>query len=149
NGGWPEGDATFVGDAGPGGATITYYLRSRPVYGAVKLEIVDAAGKLVDTIAPSKRRGINRVTWSMRMKPPTVPRAAQLAFNASQGPRVVPGTYTVRLTRGAEVVETKLAIGLDRRAPYSVADRKAQFDLVMKAHGLFGDMTRLAARIDG
>ncbi|HEY0989168.1 MAG TPA: hypothetical protein VGD80_19000, partial [Kofleriaceae bacterium] len=149
NGGWPEGDATFAGDDIPGGAAITYYLRSRPVYGAIKLEVLDAAGKLVDTIAPTKRRGINRVSWTMRVKPPKVPRAAQVAFNSSSGPRVVPGTYTVRLTRGAEVVEAKLAIGLDRRAPYSVADRRAQFDAVMKAHALFGEMTKLAARIDG
>jgi hypothetical protein len=110
--------------------------------------VLDAAGKLVDTIAPSKRRGINRVEWNMRVKPPQVPRAAQVAFGSSQGPRVPPGTYTLRLTRGAEVAEAKLVIGLDRRASYSVADRKAQFEAVMKAHGLFGDMTRLAARID-
>ncbi|HEY0481962.1 MAG TPA: hypothetical protein VGD37_30800, partial [Kofleriaceae bacterium] len=147
-GGWPEGDASFSGDNAPGGAGLTYYLRSRHVYGPIKLEVFDAAGKLVDTITPSKRRGINRVSWSMRVKPPKVPRAAQVAFGSSQGPRVVPGTYTVRLTRGADVAETKLAIGLDRRAPYSAADRKAQFDAVMKAHGLFGDMTRLAGRID-
>ncbi|MGH2901740.1 MAG: hypothetical protein ACRDMZ_23905, partial [Solirubrobacteraceae bacterium] len=72
-----------------------------------------------------------------------------VAFNASQGPRVVPGTYTIRLTRGAEVTESKIAVGLDRRAPFSVADRKAQFDATMKAHALFGDMTKLAGRIDG
>jgi hypothetical protein len=148
NGGWPEGDATFSGQGEPEGLAITYYLRSRHVYGPIKLEILDAAGKLVDTVIPTKRRGINRIGWSMRVKPPKVPRAAQIAGGASQGPRVAPGTYTVRLTRGAEVVETKLAIELDRRAPYNAADRKAQLDAVMKAHGLFGEMTKLAARID-
>jgi photosystem II stability/assembly factor-like uncharacterized protein len=148
-GGWSEGDASFRGEAAPNGAAITYYLRSRHLYGPIKLEVLDATGKLVDTITPSKRRGINRVEWNMRVKPPKVPRAAQVAFSSSQGPRVPPGTYTLRLTRGAEVVEAKLAIGLDRRAPYTVADRKAQFAAVMKAHGLFGDMTKLAARIDG
>src|SRR5262249_37795329 len=148
-GGWSEGDATFSGESAPNGAAITYYLRSRHIYGPIKLEGLDAAGKLVDTITPSKRRGINRVEWSMRVKPPKVPRAAQVAFSASTGPRVPPGTYTLRLTRGAEVVESKLTIGLDRRAPYTAADRKAQFDAVMKAHGLFGDVTKLADRIDG
>jgi hypothetical protein len=148
NGGWVEGDAAFAGDAGAGGATITYYLRTRHIYGPIKLEILDAAGKLVDTIAPSKRRGLNRITWNMRVKPPRVPRAAQIAFSSSQGPRVPPGTYTLRLTRGIEVVETKLAIGLDRRATYSAVDRKAQFDAVMKAHALFGDMTTLAGKIE-
>ena len=72
--------------------SITYYLRSRHVYGPIKLEVLDAAGKLVDTVTPSKRRGINRVAWNMRVKPPRVPRAAQVAFGASQGPRVPPGT---------------------------------------------------------
>ncbi|HMG23806.1 MAG TPA: hypothetical protein VK607_20875, partial [Kofleriaceae bacterium] len=148
NGGWSEGDAAFSGDSAPSGALITYYLRSRHVYGPIKLEVLDAAGALVDTITPSKRRGLNRVDWNMRVKPPRVPRAAQVAFSASQGPRVPPGTYTVRLTRGSEVAETKLAIGLDRRATNTAADRKAQFDAVMKAHALFGDMTKLAARID-
>jgi photosystem II stability/assembly factor-like uncharacterized protein len=148
NGGWSEGDAMFSGDSAPEGATITYYLRSRHIHGPIRLEVLDAAGKLVDTITPTKRRGINRISWSMRVKPPKVPRAAQIAFGSSQGPRVAPGTYTLRLTRGAEVVETKLAIGLDRRAPYKVADRKAQLDAVMKAHGMFGDMSRVVARLD-
>jgi photosystem II stability/assembly factor-like uncharacterized protein len=148
NGGWVEGDAAFVGANPPGGAMITYYLRSRHVYGPIKLEILDAAGKLVDTIAPTKRRGINRVGWSMRVKAARVPRAAQLAFSASQGPRVVPGTYTVRLTRGNEVVEGKLAIGLDRRAPYNLAARKAQFDAAMRIHKLFEEMSALTDKIE-
>jgi photosystem II stability/assembly factor-like uncharacterized protein len=147
-GGWAEGDATFTGDSAPSGVSITYYLRSRHIFGPIKLEVLDAAGVLVDTIAPSKRRGINRVSWNMRVKGPKVPRAAQVAFGSSQGPRVTPGTYTVRLTRGSQVVETKLAIGLDRRAPYNAADRVAQYDAVMKAHGLFGEMTKLTGRID-
>ncbi|MDB4956784.1 MAG: sialidase [Myxococcales bacterium] len=148
SGGWSEGDAGFTGDNPPDGVIVTYYLRTRHIFGPIKLEVLDGAGKLVDTVTPSKRRGINRVAWNMRVKPPRVPRAAQVAFSASQGPRVPPGTYTLRLTRGAEVVETKITIGLDRRAPYNAADRKAQFDAVMKAHALFGDMTKLTGRIE-
>ncbi|HET9623899.1 MAG TPA: hypothetical protein VFP84_21150 [Kofleriaceae bacterium] len=147
-GGWPEGDATFSGESASSSAVITYYLRTRHVFGPIKLEVLDAQGKLVDTITPSKRRGINRIVWAMRIKPPKVPRAASVAFGAQAGPRVAPGTYTFRLTRGSEVVETKLAIGLDRRAPYSVADRKAQIDGVMKAHALFGEMTELVGKIE-
>ncbi len=149
NGGWADGDAAFSGENPPNGVAITYYLRTRHIYGPIKLEVFDAANKLVDTITPSKRRGINRVAWNMRVKPPKVPRAAQVAFAASQGPRVPPGLYTFRLTRGSDVAETKLQIGLDRRAPYNVADRKAQFDAVMKAHAVFDDMTKLTNRLDG
>jgi hypothetical protein len=148
SGGWASGDAAFVGDDAPGGAAISYYLRGRQIYGDIKLEVLGPDGKLVEQLVPTRHRGINRVTWSMQVKPPTVPRAAQIAGSATQGPRVVPGTYTVRLTNGGDVVTTKLTIVLDRRAKYSVADRKAQFDAVMKAHALFGDMSKLVDRID-
>jgi photosystem II stability/assembly factor-like uncharacterized protein len=147
-GGWPEGDATFVGQNPPAGAVITYYQRTRHLFGPIKIEILDASGKLVDTITASKRRGVNRVVWPMRVKPPRVPRAATLAFGAAQGPRVVPGTYAVRLTKGGQAIETKLEIGIDRRAPYTVADRKEQFEAVMKAHALFNEMSALVDRIE-
>jgi hypothetical protein len=148
SGGWSEGDATFVGENPPGGATITYYQRARHIYGPLRIEVLDPAGKVIDTMSASKRRGINRVEWSMQVEPPRVPPAAQVAFSASQGPRVVPGTYTVRLTDGQKVVQTKLAVGLDVRAPFTVADRKAHFDAMMRAHALFGEMSDLSARIE-
>jgi hypothetical protein len=149
SGGWVEGDASFVGDNPPNGLIATYYLRTRHIYGPLKLEVLDPAGKLVDTITPSKHRGINRVVWNMRVKGPRVPRAAQVAFGSSQGPRVVPGTYTLRLTRGSDVIETKVAIGLDRRAPYNAADRKAHFDAMRKAGAVFDDMSTLVDHIEG
>ena len=100
------------------------------------------AGKVVDTLTPTKRRGINRVVWSMQVKPPRVPRAAQVAFSATQGPRVLPGTYTVRLTKGAEVDRDEARRSASTAArPTTRADRKAQFDAAMRAHALFGDMS--------
>lgn len=148
SGGWPEGDATFYGQNPPEGVVILYYLRTRHVFGPLKLEIFDSAGKLLDTLAPSKRRGVNRIEWAARVPPPRVPRAAQLAGAATAGPRVLPGAYTLRLTRGSEVIEQKIQIGLDRRATFTLADRKAQYDGVMKAHALFGDMTKLVDDLD-
>src|SRR5213079_1750263 len=83
----------------------------------------------------------------MRAKPPRVPPAAQIAFAGTRGPRLVPGVYTVRLTKARKVSETKLTVGLDRRAKFSEADRKAQFDAAMKVHALFGDESALMDRI--
>jgi photosystem II stability/assembly factor-like uncharacterized protein/outer membrane lipoprotein-sorting protein len=148
NGGWPEGDAAFSGPNPAGGAVITYYQRTRHLFGPIKLEILDSDGKVIDTISASKRRGINRVAWSMSVKPPRVPRAAQLAFNASQGPRVPPGTYTVRLTKGSQSIQTQIPIQVDRRASYSAADRAEQFRAVMQAHALFNKMSDLVDRLD-
>jgi photosystem II stability/assembly factor-like uncharacterized protein len=148
-GGWSDGDATFTGQNAPGGAVITYYQANRHLFGPIKLEVLDSAGKLVDTLPATKRRGINRVSWSMHLTPPRVPPAVQLAYSSTQGPRVLPGTYTVRLTKGAQVIETKIEVGLDRRAPYSVADRRAELDAAIRAKDLFGAMSALTDRIDG
>jgi hypothetical protein len=85
--------------------------------------------------------------WSMQEKPPRVPPAAQLAFAGTQGPRVLPGTYTIRMTKGDKVSETKLVVGLDRRAKFTAADRKAQYDAAMRVHALFGAESALMDRI--
>ncbi len=147
NGGWANGDAVFVGDNPPQGAVITYYLRQRQVIGKLTIDILDGAGAVVDTVSPGKRKGLNRAFWSMRTKPPRVPPAAQISGNATQGPRFLPGAYTVRLTKAGKVYTMPLTIGLDRRANYSLADRKAQFDAANRAKALFGRMTVLVNQI--
>jgi photosystem II stability/assembly factor-like uncharacterized protein len=147
NGGWASGAAVFVGDNPPDAAVITYYQKSRHLFGKLKLEVLDSTGRVVDTLPASKRPGLNRVVWSMREKPPRVPPAVQLAGAGLQGPRLLPGTYTVRMTKAGKVSETKLTVGLDRRVKFNAADRKAQFDAAMKVHALFGDESALMDRI--
>ena len=41
----------------PTDAVITYYQKSRHIYGDLKIEIFDQHGKLVDTLTGSKHRG--------------------------------------------------------------------------------------------
>jgi hypothetical protein len=147
NGGWANGAAVFVGDNPPEAAVITYYQRSRHLFGKLKIEVLDASGRVVDEVPASKRPGLNRVIWSMREKPPRVPPAAQIAGAGTRGPRLLPGVYTVRMTKAGKVTETKLTVGLDRRVKFSEADRKAQFDAAMKVHALFGDESALMDRI--
>ena len=147
-GGWVEGDAAFTGPNPPNGAVITYYQKGRHLFGKLKIEVLDDKGEVIDTIPASVRRGINRVTWTMRVKPPRVPPAAQIAFNSTQGPRVPPGTYTVRMTKGKDVYETKIEVATDRRTPYTAAERKAQFDAAMRVRALFGQMTDLVQQIN-
>ncbi len=148
-GGWPNGDAVFVGENPPDAAVINYYQRERHLFGKMKLEILDSSGRVVDQLPASKRPGLNRVMWTMRAKPPHVPPAAQIAVAGIRGPRLVPGDYTVRLTKAGKVYDTKLTVGLDRRAKFSSADRKAQFDAAMRVVALFGDQTALMDRIIG
>ncbi|HEX6097069.1 MAG TPA: sialidase [Thermoanaerobaculia bacterium] len=147
-GGWSNGDATFTGENPPSDAVITYYQKRRHIFGDLKIDVADADGKTIGTIPSSKRRGLNRVTWGMRMPPPQVPPAATAAFSASVGPRVLPGTYTVNVTKDRNLFTSRLELLQDPRTTHSMDDRRAQFALVNKLHAQLGEMTRAVERIN-
>jgi photosystem II stability/assembly factor-like uncharacterized protein len=147
-GGWANGDAEFTGNNPPGEAQITYYQRKRHIFGDMKIEVLGPDGKVLSTIPSSKRRGLSRISWPMRLKAPQVPTAASAAFGASQGPRVLPGTYTVRMTKDKDVFTTQLQVVGDPRSTASAADRQAQYDLSMKLYNALGEMTYATEKIN-
>ncbi|HUJ32885.1 MAG TPA: hypothetical protein VLY23_16500 [Candidatus Acidoferrum sp.] len=149
SGGWAEGNATFVGANPSDAALIIYYQKKRHIFGKMKIEVFDDQGKLVDTVPASSRRGLTRVEWQMRRKAPRVPPAATAAFEAAQGPRVLPGTYTIKMTRGKKTYTTQLVVGIDNRVKYNFDDRKLQYDSAMRVYDLLGDMTFDVDRING
>ncbi len=141
NGGSPQGDAAYTGPERPSEAAIPYYQRTRHIFGDLKIEIYDAQGKLVDTVAPSKHRGVNRAAWSMHLKAPHVPPAASALFGAAIGPRVLPGVYTVKMSKADKVYTSHIEVVLDPRAKYGLDDRKAQFELVTRISAMLNHMS--------
>jgi photosystem II stability/assembly factor-like uncharacterized protein len=148
-GGWANGDAEYEGPNPPGDAVITYYQRTRHIFGDLNVEVTDAAGKSLGTIPSSKRRGLNRVSWSMRMPPPIVPTAATRAYGAGNGPRLMPGTYNVKMSKNGQVYSTPLTVVADPRSTATAEDRKAQYDLSLKLYTQLGDMSYAVDRING
>ena len=146
-GGWVSGDAAFRGPNPPNEAVITYYQARRHIFGDLTIDVTDPDGKVVGTIPSGKRRGLSRVTWSMRLPAPRIPPAASGA-NATIGPRVLPGTYTVRMTKNNKVYTMPLKVVSDPRTNYSAADRRAQFDLANRLAGLLSDMTTVIDRMN-
>ena len=147
NGGDPTGAAVFIGDNPPDGAAISYYQRSRHLYGRLKVEILDAKGAVVADLPASKRPGLNRVVWNMLEKPPHVPPAAQIAFAGTQGVRVLPGNYTLRITDNGRVYTSPLPVSIDPRATFTLADREAQYAAAKRVKKLFGNESKLMQRI--
>ena len=148
-GGWPNGAAAYVGENPKDGAAITYYQRTRQLFGKQRIEVLDSNGAVVAQLPASTRRGLNRVVWTMHLKAPHVPPAVQLAQAGTQGPRIPPGTYTVRMEKEGRTFTTPLAVGLDRRVTWTLADRQAQYEAAMKVYTLFNDESALFARIAG
>jgi photosystem II stability/assembly factor-like uncharacterized protein len=147
-GGWVTGDAQFSGPNRPQDAVITYYQKKRHIFGDLTMEVFGPDGKSLGTIPSSKRRGLSRVTWSMRLKAPRVPTAASALFSAAFGPRVLPGMYNVKLTKDKNVYSTQLRLVPDPRTTSTAADLQAQFDLSMKLYNLLNTMTFAVDRIN-
>lgn len=149
SGGWANGDATFTGPNPPDDAVISFYQKKRHIFGDLKLEVVGSDGRSLGFVPTSKRRGLSRLTWSMRLPAPKVPPAASADFGAAVGPRVLPGTYALKMTKDNVVYTAQLHIVADPRAKHTTADRQAQFDLAVKLSRLLGDMTFAVDRMNG
>jgi photosystem II stability/assembly factor-like uncharacterized protein len=126
------GNDEFVGSNSPEAAFITYYLKERHTFGDFKIQIFDSENHLVTTLSAGTRRGINRVAWPMRMKPPKVPVGQGVEFGSLQGPRVPEGTYTAKLLKGDETYTATIKLVGDPASPHSEADRKLQQQTLMK-----------------
>lgn len=135
-----EGDDGFRGPNPPQAVMITYYLRKRHVFGDMHIEIFDQDGNKVKDLPAGKRKGINRVPWQMRMKPPRVPVSNQLLGQALFGPAYPAGEYTVRLTKGEEVFEDKILVKYDPKLPHTQAERDLQQKTLMKAYNLLEEL---------
>ncbi len=142
---WPfDPDDVFTGRTLGEEAVITYWLRKRHLFGDLKVEVHGRDGELLTTIPGSKRMGINRVTWPMRLKPPKVPPASSLV-PAFQGPVVPEGDYTIRLVKGKTVLEGTVTLVADPRSPHSKEDRALQ---QRTALALYDDLAGLTYLVD-
>ena len=135
-------------------ATINYYLGDKPK-GKVNISILDGQGKLVKKLSGSKKKGINRVNWSMRhfaspiaklrTKPPGNPHVVEEkrfhrrweqqgwypilswgTWGGFSGHLASPGTYTVELKVGEQTLTQKLTIKKDPRSTGTLADINQQ-----------------------
>jgi photosystem II stability/assembly factor-like uncharacterized protein len=123
------------------GGVITYYLRDSA--GAdVDIEIQDASGAVVRTLSGSARRGLNRISWDLRLAPPVAEERDAPAVGgfggAPTGPEVLPGKYTVMLKTPAapRPLTTSLTIEGDPRVTFGDADRRARQTALLDLYDL-------------
>jgi photosystem II stability/assembly factor-like uncharacterized protein len=131
-------DSQFEAANPPEAAMITYYLKKRHLIGDLKLEVYDRDGNLVSTLPGGKRRGLNRVPWPMRARPPKIPPSSTFAFAVFSlvGPRAAEGTYTVKMIKGKETYTSTLSLVPDPRSKVSAEERKAQRETAWKLYGM-------------
>jgi photosystem II stability/assembly factor-like uncharacterized protein len=126
---------------------IQYYLKDRVTTGDVKVEIFDKEGKLVQSIPGSKRKGINKVNWNLRMKPPKVASGGtKIDFGGFIAPMVLPGDYTVKVkVADKEYTQTLKLVHDEKNKEFTLADRQLQYKTAMQLYKSHED---LAATVD-
>jgi hypothetical protein len=130
------GDDEFTAPNAPDGAVIVYYLKARHIFGRLAVEILDPAGKVVQTLPAGPRQGLNRVVWNMRLPPPKSASAPGLGARAIAGPPVPEGRYTVRVTKGDDVATGTIDVGADPLMSHSPADRQRRLALLMRLYDM-------------
>ena len=151
-----------VGENPPQGAVFDYFLKDKPK-DAVTLEIFDSQGKLVRKYVSKQEKkteeqppewpdqtkppelipaeaGMNRFAWDQHFQDPVQVPGAFYAGNPPQGPRVLPGTYQVKLTVAGKSTTQPLEIKLDPRSKVSQADLEKQLELGLKLRARNSDL---------
>jgi photosystem II stability/assembly factor-like uncharacterized protein len=137
-----EGDLVFKGKNPPAGAIIDYYLRDEPAESDVALAILDAAGKELRSLEPGRKRGLNRVVWDLRhpkLPDPVGEEPDDFGEKPKgpNGPFVVPGSYTVRLTVKGRSQDRKIEVSEDPRIEVAGAPRRAWTDVLLELGGMY------------
>ncbi len=143
------GDAgEFAGPNPDPRAKIVYYLKSRHTFGKMSLEIIDKEGKVIADLAPGKSKGINIVYWNYNLKAPKVAVGKTFSFGAFSTPRVLEGTYRVRMVKGKDTIESQIVLIADPKSMHTQEDRAQQFTTTMKLHGMSETLAYLVDQAD-
>jgi len=117
-----------------------------------KIEILDAGGKVIRTFDGPAKLGVNRAAWDLRLDAPRrIPRkndsGEENEFRRGRGPEVLPGTYTVRVSRGDQKAEGKINVLADPRFQIPPGAREANFQAARRAGDLMGTVADAVDRI--
>ncbi len=143
--------SSFAGKNPPNGAVIYFYCKKAPKQ-EVKIEILDAAGRVIRTYSSSKNEaldepldpddkkpekqikpedGLNRFVWDLRYDGANrVPGYFLWEYNdGAKGPLALPGKYEVRLTADGKSMTAPLEVKIDPRVTTPQSDMEKQFKL--------------------
>ena len=161
-GGEEEGAGGAVGKNPPNGVLVSYYLKEKPGEKEfVTVEFLEGDRVLRSFTSEKKTRegeeaagagggggggfgddegekpiepkaGLNRLVWDMRIvKPSLLPKA--IIWGNSQGPKVAPGTYAVRVKYTGQTLTESFEVRPNPNAGATAEDLKKQYDLLREA----------------
>ncbi|HET6274580.1 MAG TPA: hypothetical protein VFE16_01415 [Candidatus Cybelea sp.] len=156
-----EGTYTnYAADNPPYGVTTTFYQNAKQK-NAPSLQILDARGRVIRSIAGthkvgnkdvpyiSNKVGLNRYTWDFSVNGPVRWNAGNdFSKGPESGPGVVPGDYSVRMTLGGHTDVAHFKVLPDPRSRFTQADYQRAFDSAMRQMGVLSQVDTMLNTLD-
>jgi len=93
------------------------------------------------------KHGLNRFAWDLRYPEAKKFEGLIMWSGDGSGPRVLPGTYGVRLTVGDEVLTANAQLKQDPRAAVTADELKTQFDFLLAARNKLSEVNEQIEKI--
>jgi len=170
---WHYGAGNYGGrigafDSAPHGASIYYSLKDKAA-NEIRIEILDAQQRVVRTLSSAVKKpdnssdnedpedlkkaalqadaGVQRAVWDLRYEGASKIKDAKIdTGDPSEGPRVAPGTYTVRLTLDGKSQTAPVRVVPDPRGDRPQADLEAQAAFAVRVRD---DVSKLTDMVNG
>jgi hypothetical protein len=92
--------------------------------------------------------GMHRITWDFRHEGARAIRGGKIdTGDPREGPRAVPGRYTIRLVAGGDTATASAEVRPDPREQVSQADREAQLAFALQVRDAVSRLTGLVDRV--
>jgi len=133
-----------AGQNHPGGVLVNYYVKNIAENDTISLSVYENSGKLIKTFStkpndkkneePLKvKNGANQFKWNMQYPDAEKIKGMILWWASLQGPKALPGTYKIKLSKnGKPVSEQNFTLLKDPRSNASTEDLQAQFDFIIE-----------------
>lgn len=150
-GNWFEGDGNYSGENPSSVAQIVYFMNKRHTFGRMAIEVYDQNNQLLRELPAGKSAGINVVEMTATLeKPKAAPSEnPQALFGSIFGPNLPAGTYKVKVIKGKEEHWTSFTLAYPEKSPYTLADRKLQFENTMRLYNQTEKVAYIYAAQDG
>ncbi len=170
---WRTGDGNWASDYGsfpnpPLGASIYYLLKDKQK-GEVKIDILDSSNRVVKALSSVPRvsdksgdeadaedlkkaalpvdAGVHRAVWDLTWEGARKIRDARIdTGDPINGPRAVPGAYTVRLTAAGKTLTAPLVVKGDPREAANQPELDAQLGFSLRVRDT---ISKVAGLVDG
>ena len=157
-----EGNYTNYAAANPPYGVIIQYYQKTPQKNAPKLEILDARGRVIRTVAGTRKvegeerprvpnkAGLNRYVWDFQIDGPVkwTGAAKEEYQGPNEGPGVPPGRYSVRMNLNGTTFAQAFSVKPDPRSKFTQADYERTFEFARKAMATFSNVDSMLNALD-